>query len=202
MTLALLPGVRQRIYLGGWNLDNGPSVFEPSVEEAKTSQRLANSTLYTSYASLWTGNTSRITKRDWKLAFDAPSQADLLHLRMLASAPITLDFCPWIAETEYFASLTDATASRRNAVTVISGGLVPTGDWTACWIEVGSDTQYAVTWGSAGANPYHHPFSLAAGGTAPGWLVYYPVYRVEIQTPDVKFALAHLEKHALQLKEV
>ena len=201
MTLALKPGVRQRIYLGGWALDNAPSVFEPSVEEARTSQRLANSTLYTQYASIWAGNAGRITKRDWALAFDAPTADDLLHLRMLGAAPITMDFCPWVAEAEYFPTLTSATASRRNAVTVISGGLVPAGTWTASWFD--SDlTERTVTWGGAdGSSPWRHDFTVT-NGVAPGWLVYYPVYRVEIQVPKINFALAHMERHSLSLKEV
>ena len=323
MTIALLPGIRQRIYLGGWSLDNGPSVFEPAVEEAKTSQRLANGTLFTSYSALWTGAPSRITKRDWLLAFDAPSQADLLHLRMLGGTAQQVDFCPWLAEAEPFASPTDGTptAGRRNATDVIDAGLVPTGTWTAKFVEA-DDTEHAVTWGTPDAgSPWRQAFTVptlplgesllnggfdadlsdwtagagwawsaggaehtagntatlsqsvtcvngrtyavdvsisgrtagsisitlgsetvvtgltatpaapltvvcvTAGGTetltitptsdfdgtidsislqvvVTGWLVYFPVYRVEVQTPKIAFQLAHQEKHALALKEV
>ena len=201
MTIALKPGLRQKIYLGGWNLDDAPGVFQPKAEGAKTSQRLANGTWFSSYASLWTGNCGKITKREWNLAFEAPTADDLLHLRMLGSAPLTFDLCPWVAEAEYFPTLSSAVASRRNAPTVISGGLIPAGTWTASWFD--SDlTERAVTWGSAdSALPWHHPFSVTSG-VAPGWLVYFPDYRVEIQVPDIDFALAHREKHVLSLKEI
>ena len=201
MTMELLPGVRENIYLGGWSLDYGTAVLEPSVEEAKTSQRLGNSILFTQYASLWTGNPGRITKRDWQLAFDAPSADDLLHLRMLGAAPITLDFCPWLAEAEYFPTLASATASRRNAVTVIAGGLVPPGTWTASWFDTDL-TERAVTWGGAdSAAPWRHDFTVT-DGVAPGWLVYYPVYRVEMQVPRISLARAQRERHSIALKEV
>jgi hypothetical protein len=199
----LLPGVRHAPYFGGWNFDYLPSVIDPDEETAETSQRLANSVLFVSNAVLWTGCPDRITKRTWLVTFETQSSDDLLHVRMIVGEIV--DFCPWTVEVERWRAPLAATPApiRRNAVSVISGGLVPAGDWTAKFIGI-SGSEYAITWGSPDtAIPWRQGFTFDAMSVEdPGWLRYFPVYRVKVEKPKMSLTSSHHERHTLTLREI
>lgn len=208
MTIELFPGVRRRIYLSGAQIENKPSVFRPSKQTAKSSQRLASSALFTSYAALWDGCPSVITKRIWMLSFDAPTPADLLTLGILENSPCRYDLCPWLPEFEPFELPTSGatpTAIRRNGPSVVPSDLIPDGVWTAWFVGRTTGTVYAVSWGTADTvAPFRQTFTVT-GMTVeePGTLVYFPVYWVEPnqEASLPEYGLADQEKHTVVLTE-
>lgn len=207
-------GIRNQIYMASWNISAQPDSYQEIDEELKDIKRLADTTLDPTYGEPFERCAARVFKKTWQMRIPAPSKQDLVILRMIRSIPADFDYCDWVPEAEYFetpvygaySAGTGSVATRRDAVSVISPGLVPPGTFTAVFVGASTLTEWPVTWGTPDTQaPWHQEFALESmdvNTAEAGWLFYYPVYRAICDKAAPVFSFDFRESWPISLIEV
>lgn len=205
MTIALT-GIKEKIYLGSWNLDVSPSVLQPKVEDAKTALRLADGTYTVSYAVFYSGCPSKPTKYSWQLKWDKVTSDDVVRINRLISRRASFDFCYWQPVVESFwkevGDTTDRYVQRRNALDVISSGLLPANAATVyepkLWVN---DTETDATLTTINTTWYRQKVTGLSDSNHND-VLYYPVFRVKVADGQQQFELPVKSSWTLNLVEV
>ena len=199
-----LPGIREKVYLGGVPLVAGPSVVSPAWLKAQTRDRARDGSLYVDSLQPEPGYPVIMAKLDLSLAWDTMCAADIAAINRIISYGGPIDVCLWQYVTEAF-YVADGTAFggyllRRNALTTIVP--LPTGATSnypltaldgsggALSITLGTPTAAGVTqWTCA---------TVSTGETAT--IMYVPVFRMYVSESQEVFSQPHRQGQTLRLE--
>jgi len=205
MSIALT-GIKEKLYLGSWNLDFNPLPFAPKIEDAKTALRLADGSYSVSYASWYTGCPSKPTKYSWNLKWDKVTADDVIRLNRIISRRASFDFCYWqpIVESFFVGSgeTTDRWLQRRNAVDVIDTGLLPVGASTNYKAKLWVDSTETDATLSTIDTAWYRQKVTGLTESKHNDVLYYPVFRVKVADGQPMFELPTRSTWQLALVEL
>lgn len=189
--MEILTGLREKIYLGGFQFQTLPGPLSPDHSSQWEDRRMASGLMVRRAALPYSWACVSPGKLQWVLEWQTPADETagdtdtdlekLLRLRARAAYD-SMDFCLWTPDCEAFWIATGETASgtlpRREAMSVISNTYWPTNAATRFAVksyEGGSAGNIAL--GAVDSTRYRQAWS---GGTANALneVIYVPCYRV------------------------
>lgn len=215
----LKPGIRYRIYLGGYTVTRPPSgVAQGEPQVAEDSRRYRDGELAITRLRPYTGAPDSLTKRSWSITWDNICGLDLAHVNAMIAVRGVINFCPWTDEFEAFwipeGDLFGGYLQRRSALGVVPSAQYPTPTaitdfaphlyvWdsaTSAWVE---DTALALgTPTSTHRTPWDTTDDrVGASGGDQALIVYTPVYRVRIAAQQPSYVAPSAENAMLRLEE-
>jgi hypothetical protein len=207
-TSAIDPGVRQRLYLAGLNLEVLPSEIAERPQRAETAERGADTFTFVDRPFIKAGAPDVVSKYRWALKWPRVKGTDYQAFSRAEAAPGFLDFCLWKPVSEVFsgdASRTVFYLLRRNAPTVVPSGARPTNvtDYALkAWVAGSPVTAPTVgTADARGMTPVTFG-SAPAAGVGNVEVFYTPLFYARIVDPSRGFPTAHREERELALEEI
>lgn len=200
------PGLRERIYLGGYEFLKPPSTFgvlQPAAIER--AQRVLDGSLVRRNLIPYTGAADRTLKYRFAIGWEDLAGADQAAVHDIIAASDILDFTPWIEIAERFWLATGAARAgvlaRREALSECTVSPVETADratrleldGVSAAITLGAiDAYYRTAWSSTGV----------AGSPGEQATVYYsPLWRVMVTEQSLTYGSGRTNV-SLTLEEV
>lgn len=206
-------GFVEALYLSGVNISVGPDTFtEKPPMEVRQDERMLDGSLTTDRGYCFTGQPDVIQKYSFSAKWPRLTSADYRVFQQIRARAQPFDVCIWKPISELFSGDGSSTIfylQRREAISVVSSGLRPTGYATkyATLVLVGGvpktvTTDYTI--GSAdslGRTPVTFT-SAPTAGDGNIEVFYVPLFLMARVSDQLGFALPHRQDWALEMVEV
>lgn len=206
-------GLVEVLYLNGANISIGPDSFtEKPPMEVRQDERMLDATLTTDRGYCFAGQPDVIQKYSFAVKWPRLTTSDYREFHRIRARAWTFDVCIWKPIVELFsgdASQTVFNLQRRQAISVISSGLRPTGYATKypTLVYVGGTlktvtTHYTIgTADALGRTPITFGTAPAAGdGNVE--VFYVPLFLMSRVSDQLGMSLPHRQDWALEMVEV